>query len=68
MKAIWHGGFIYTMLEEGDRTEAVYVEDGVIKGTGSYERLKEKYGSPETEEISLNGAVMFLVLLTAIYI
>lgn len=59
MKAIWHGGFIYTMLEEGDRTEAVYVEDGVIKGTGSYERLKEKYGSPETEEISLNGAVMF---------
>lgn len=33
MKAIWHGGFIYTMLEEGDRTEAVYVEDGVIKGT-----------------------------------
>ncbi|WP_398572993.1 hypothetical protein, partial [Staphylococcus epidermidis] len=22
MKAIWHGGFIYTMLEEGDRTEA----------------------------------------------
>ncbi|WMW44401.1 amidohydrolase [Bacillus subtilis] len=59
MKAIWHGGFIYTMLKEGDRTEAVYVEDGVIKGTGSYERLKEKYGSPETEEISLNGAVMF---------
>ncbi|AFI29488.1 amidohydrolase [Bacillus sp. JS] len=59
MKAIWHGGFIYTMLEEGDRTEAVYVEDGVIKGTGSYEHLKEKYGSPETEEISLNGAVMF---------
>ncbi|MFH0346867.1 amidohydrolase [Bacillus vallismortis] len=59
MKAIWHGGFIYTMLEEGDRTEAVYVEDGVIKGTGSYERLKKKYGSPDTEEISLNGAVMF---------
>lgn len=59
MKAIWHGGFIYTMLKEGDRTEAVYVEDGVIKGTGSYERLKEKYGSPETEDISLNGAVMF---------
>ncbi|MEC2184653.1 amidohydrolase [Bacillus spizizenii] len=59
MKAIWHGGFIYTMLEEGDLTEAVYVEDGVIKGTGSYERLKKTYGSPETEEISLNGAVMF---------
>ncbi|MCY9403830.1 amidohydrolase, partial [Bacillus spizizenii] len=59
MKAIWHGGFIYTMLEEGDLTEAVYIEDGVIKGTGSYERLKKQYGAPETEEISLNGAVMF---------
>ncbi len=58
MKAIWHGGFIYTMLEEGDLTEAVYIEDGVIKGTGSYERLKKQYG-PGTEEISLNGAVMF---------
>lgn len=45
MKAIWHGGFIYTMLEEGDLTEAVYIEDGVIKGTGSYERLKKQYGA-----------------------
>ncbi|MEC1777128.1 amidohydrolase [Bacillus mojavensis] len=59
MKAIWHGGFIYTMLEEGHQTEAVYVEDGVIKGTGSYESLKKKYNSPETQDISLNGAVMF---------
>lgn len=59
MKAIWHGGFIYTMLEEGHQTEAVYVEDGVIKGTGGYESLKNKYSSPETQDISLNGAVMF---------
>ncbi|MDN8842418.1 hypothetical protein Q0M97_14165, partial [Staphylococcus aureus] len=28
MKAIWHGGTIYTMLDENHVTEAVYTEDG----------------------------------------
>ncbi|WP_280146321.1 amidohydrolase [Bacillus amyloliquefaciens] len=59
MKAIWHGGTIYTMLEENHVTEAVYTEGGVIRQTGSFQELRETYGSPDTEEIDLYGAVMF---------
>lgn len=47
------------MFEEGDLIEVVYIEDGVIKGIGSYECLKKQYGVLEIEEISLNGVVMF---------
>ncbi|MBT2574095.1 amidohydrolase [Bacillus sp. ISL-51] len=59
MKAIWHGGFIYTMLEENQVTEAVYIEDGIIRQTGSYSELIEAYGSDDTADIDLKGAVMF---------
>ena len=41
MKAIWHGGTIYTMLDENHVTEAVYTEDGIIKQTGGFRELQE---------------------------
>lgn len=59
VKAIWYGGLIYTMVTEGQKAEAVYVEGGVIKETGSFAELKKAYGSPDTKEINLHGAVMF---------
>ncbi|MCY0090267.1 MULTISPECIES: amidohydrolase [Bacillus amyloliquefaciens group] len=59
MKAIWHGGTIYTMLDKNHVTEAVYTEEGVVRQTGSFRELQGTYGSPDTEEIDLHGAVMF---------
>ncbi|MBL3614764.1 amidohydrolase family protein, partial [Bacillus sp. RHFS18] len=59
MKAIWHGGTIYTMLGKNHVTEAIYTEEGVVRQTGSFRELQGTYGSPDTEEIDLHGAVMF---------
>ncbi len=41
MGTLWHGGTIYTMKQEGDKTEAVYTEAEEIIMTGSAEELKK---------------------------
>ncbi|MDJ1630721.1 hypothetical protein QNN00_10210 [Bacillus velezensis] len=41
MKAIWHGGTIYTMLDKNHVTEAVYTEEGVVRQTGASGSSKE---------------------------
>ncbi|WP_108671298.1 amidohydrolase [Peribacillus acanthi] len=57
MGKLWHGGTIYTMLQENDKVEAVFTNEGKIIDTGNYLELKHKYGK-ESDEIDLNGAMM----------
>lgn len=55
MKTLWYGGTIYTMIGEGDTTEAVLTEGDKIIQTGTYEQL-----APLAEQQQfLNGAVMY---------
>ncbi|PFK43850.1 amidohydrolase [Bacillus cereus] len=43
MGEIWHGGAIYTMREENEKVEAVYVENGIIVDHGNKEELETRY-------------------------
>lgn len=53
------GGTIYTMSEERETVEAVYVEDGIIQMTGSAEQIRDQHGQHITEEIDLGDSVMY---------
>ena len=35
MGEIWYGGNIYTMREENEKVDAIYVENGMIVDVGS---------------------------------
>ncbi|HET7577883.1 MAG TPA: amidohydrolase [Bacillales bacterium] len=59
MGTLWMGGTIYTMKKERETVEAVYVEDGIIQMAGKVEGIRKKYGSKITEEINLDGGVMY---------
>ncbi|RKD75765.1 hypothetical protein ATL39_1468 [Sinobaca qinghaiensis] len=59
MGTLWHGGTIYTMKQEGDKTEAVYTEAEEIIMTGSVEELKKKYAGQIDREEDLEGAVLY---------
>ncbi|MEQ6377835.1 amidohydrolase [Bacillaceae bacterium S4-13-58] len=59
MGELYFGGKIYTMLEEGDLVEAVYVENGKIVGAGSYYELEKRYSQEIEESINLNGKTMY---------
>lgn len=53
---IWFGGHIYTMSEENEMVEAVYVEDGMIIDTGNKKELESRY---EPERVhNLEGRTM----------
>ncbi|MFJ7972538.1 amidohydrolase [Psychrobacillus sp. NPDC096389] len=55
MKTLWTDGTIFTMNAEGEKEEAVLVENGKIIQTGTKEQL-----SPLADQIqSLQGAVMY---------
>lgn len=43
MGEIWYGGTIYTMREENEKLDAVYVENGIIVDVGSKEELENRY-------------------------
>lgn len=43
MGEIWYGGNIYTMREENEKVEAIYVENGRIIDNGSKEELENRY-------------------------
>lgn len=58
MGRLWHGGNIYTLIEEKQQVEAVYTAGNVIVQTGSLEELKSKFGSDITEMIDLKGGTM----------
>ncbi|MBO1625291.1 amidohydrolase [Bacillus arachidis] len=56
MGEIWFGGHIYTMSEENEMIEAVYVEDGMIIDTGNKKELESRY---EPERVhNLEGRTM----------
>ncbi|MGG4488712.1 amidohydrolase [Metabacillus idriensis] len=56
MGTLWFGGTIYTLIEENDTVEAVYVENGLVVDAGSEEKLRAEY--PCTKEVNLEGGVM----------
>lgn len=56
MKRIYFGGDLITMEAVSDQ-EAVYVEDGVIRGVGSRE-LMEVLAGPSAERVDLRGRTM----------
>lgn len=45
MGEIWYGGTIYTMREENEKVDAVYVENGTIVDFGSKEELENQYAA-----------------------
>ncbi|WP_110114120.1 amidohydrolase [Bacillus sp. CGMCC 1.16541] len=59
MGTLWYGGTIYTMVEEGEKVEAVLVEDGVIQAAGKEEVLRDEWKHKITEEIQLHNQVMY---------
>jgi len=59
MGTLWKNGIIYTMQEEGHHVEAVYTEDGVIKGLGSSEDLLKNEQFTIESEVDLGQKVMF---------
>ena len=54
---LFHNGTIITMEKDHQHPEAVYIENGVIKSIGKYERLKKKIHS-STEVIDLEGKTL----------
>ncbi|CAG9623350.1 amidohydrolase [Sutcliffiella rhizosphaerae] len=57
MGEIWFGGTIYTMVEAGNKVDAIYTEDGIIKDTGLFEDLLHSY--PEAIRQDLKGNVLY---------
>lgn len=55
MKKLWYGGPIYTMEKEGEKAEAILVENGKISRVGKVEDLR----SLADEEIDLKGAILY---------
>ena len=62
-KQIYHGGTILTLEAEGT-VPAVFVEDGIIRATGTKEQMEALAGS-SAESISLKGRTMLPAFLDA---
>jgi predicted amidohydrolase YtcJ len=58
MGELWYGGPIYTMKQEGEQVEAVYVENGIIAATGTIQELRDTYAQSIEKEINLEGNTM----------
>ncbi|OQR53783.1 amidohydrolase [Bacillus sp. CDB3] len=56
MGEIWYGGTIYTMREENEKVDAIYVENGRIADIGSKEELESRYS--EVKLYDLKGKTM----------
>ncbi|SES35571.1 amidohydrolase [Salipaludibacillus aurantiacus] len=59
MGTLWHGGKIRTLRRKDETCEALYVENGVITDIGSSDELRRLYENHISEEINLEGAVMY---------
>ncbi|MGM0752647.1 MAG: amidohydrolase [Bacillota bacterium] len=59
MGTLWKNGIIYTMENEGHHVEAVYTENGVIKGLGSSYELEKNEQFTIESEVDLGQKVMF---------
>ncbi|KEK24456.1 amidohydrolase [Bacillus gaemokensis] len=51
MGEIWYGGHIYTMNEENETVEAVYVEGGMIIDVGNKADLESRYGPEKVRHL-----------------
>ncbi len=51
MGEIWYGGTIYTMREENEKVDAVYVEKGMIVDVGSKEELEDRYATVKFHDL-----------------
>ena len=51
MGEIWYGGTIYTMREENEKVEAIYVEKGMIVDAGSKEELEDRYATVKLHDL-----------------
>ncbi|WP_243524830.1 amidohydrolase [Bacillus pseudomycoides] len=56
MGEIWHGGNIYTMREENETVEAVYIDNGMIIDVGNKKELESRY--PFVKLHDLEGKTM----------
>ncbi|MBU9721115.1 MULTISPECIES: amidohydrolase [Bacillaceae] len=59
MGTLWYGGKVRTLVNEHDIQEAVFVESGIIIDVGSKELLTSKYSKVISNEVNLNGAVLY---------
>ncbi|WP_156499189.1 amidohydrolase [Fictibacillus phosphorivorans] len=59
MGTLFFNGKIYTMVNEGEHIEAVYVEDGRIIKTGTEKDLLEMFSEHITKKVDLKGYVMY---------
>ena len=50
MGEIWHGT-IYTMREESEKVDAIYVENGMIVDVGSKEELENRYFAEKLHDL-----------------
>lgn len=58
MGTLWTGGKIYTMEDEHDAVEAIFVEDGIIVATGPKRDLEKRYKSSITKITDIKGNTM----------
>lgn len=56
---LFFNGKIYTMVNEDEHIEAVYVENGQIIKTGTKENLLETFNERITKRVDLKGYVMY---------
>ncbi|MCA1032354.1 amidohydrolase [Bacillus timonensis] len=57
MGTLWYNGNIYTLDREGEKVEAVFVEDGKIVATGTEEKIRNQF--KVTKEYNLKGNSMY---------
>ncbi|MDG5787009.1 amidohydrolase [Evansella sp. AB-P1] len=59
MGTLWFGGKIRTLQHKKDIKEAVFVQDGIIKGVGEKSDLENQFKNSILEYKDLNDAVMY---------
>lgn len=57
MGTLWRNGTIYTMQHEGHHVEAVFTENGLIKGLGTAEELEQTFTVDSV--VDLEKKIMF---------
>ncbi|OEH91815.1 amidohydrolase [Bacillus solimangrovi] len=59
MGTLWHNGTIYTMRNEGEIVEAIYVDGGVIKAIGTVSELEKRFENDYIQKVDLNNHVLY---------
>ncbi|WP_227936587.1 amidohydrolase [Alkalihalobacillus deserti] len=59
MGTLWFNGSFFTMQTVNETVEAVFVENGIIKGTGKKETLEKKFAQAITERQDMNQLFIY---------